>query len=104
MLMTKNYIADHWAVLKTKLTFGQDVWKEFEVFSKQVKDIPDDLLNMLYQINKKMYPLHDEITASNNVWEIAAMSYYLLKLNRERVKVRSAVAKLFNEFTEYKTY
>lgn len=107
--MTKNYIVDHLSVLMVKTDFGQEVQEELKQFAKEYKTFAnsetDSLLGGLYEINRLMYPIHDVIMKSGvEDKQFRFETELLLKLNARRVYLRSEIAKLFNEHTEYKTY
>ena|SRR3990167_9426795 len=105
MAMTKNYIADHYSVLKVKVEKGlQQHRKEFELFESYIARINPALIEKLYLINKEMFELQDEVMKEEDGVKVGEIMKKVLSLNGDRVKMRSEVAKQFEEFTEYKTY
>lgn len=104
MLMTKSYIADHWSILRVKKDHGMPVDEELAIFEKEIQDIPAIALSELYRINGAMFPIHDLIVDSKDLEKIGEWTQELLRLNAERVRIRSEVGKVFGDFLEYKTY
>jgi len=104
MLMTKSYIADHWSILRVKKDHGLPVDEELDIFEKEIQDVPVKMLSELYRINGEMFPIHDLIVDSNDLEKLGRWTKDLLRLNAERVRVRSEVGKVFGDFLEYKTY
>lgn len=115
MNMTNNYIVDHLSVLMVKQEAGQvvdqaeydDFWSEYEKIRK-LKDVDgliEPLFGGLIEINKLMYPIHDELMKKDiSDSEFRFKTELLLRLNARRVELRSKVADLFGEPTEKKTY
>ena len=53
---------------------------------------------------KEMFELQDEVMKEEDGVKVGEIMKKVLSLNGDRVKMRSEVAKQFEEFTEYKTY
>jgi len=107
MKMPISQIVDHFTILKVKNHFNIDVKEEFNAFKEEIEkyDIPGSLIDQLYEINKQMFVLHDEIIKPEIEGEVRGeMALRLFQFNIQRVETRNKIAKLFKEPEEYKTY
>ena len=107
MEMQKWEIADKASILKVKLTKGLPAEEQFLEYEQDIKQVPKELFDNLYEINLFMFEMEDVISKAFELknYEMAGHLYHVLRgLTHERTKAKHAIAKACNEHLEVKQY
>lgn len=100
-------IADKATILKVKQSKGLPVDEQFAEYTEDMKRVPKELFDNLYEVNLFMFEMEDVISKAFELknYEMAGHLYHVLRgLTHERTKAKHEIAKLCDEYLEVKQY
>src|SRR3990167_4302981 len=107
MFMKIWEIADKASILKVKQSKGLPVNEQLAEYEEDIKKVPKELFNKLYEINLFMFEMEDVISKAFEMknYEMAGHLYHVLRgLTHERTKAKHEIAEIRDEALEVKQY
>lgn len=106
MMMQPSEIVDRFTVLKIRQEHNISCEQELLLFANEVAQsgVDKKLVNELYEVNKEMWPIHDEIMQCHDMAKVGTLCVHLLKLNGKRAAIKAVIAEKYGGFTELKSY
>ena len=107
MFMKIWEIADKASILKVKHSKGLPVNEQLAEYEEDIKKVPKELFDKLYEINLFMFEMEDVISRAFELrnYEMAGHLYHVLRgLTHERTKAKHEIAEIRDEALEVKQY
>ena len=98
-------IVDRYIILRLKGEHGLDVSKELKAFENEIKDVPEELLQKLYEINARMWEIEDMAElGGDGLEDMGRLFHKQRELNKTRVAIKNEIARYFKEVEEQKLF